>query len=103
MAEPEGRASVHLFGFLCDCVQDTLQLRQSYTSSVPQTPARCFQVALAFVYQNVVPVISTSLEGDVKKIRTAVAIGLAIPLLMFVGWEGAILGCIGPGAPPAAP
>lgn len=61
---------------------------------------RSAQVALAFVYQNIVPVITTSLEGDVKKIRTAVAIGLAIPLLMFIGWEAAILGCISPGAPP---
>jgi tyrosine-specific transport protein len=54
-------------------------------------------VALAFVYQNVVPVIVTKLEGDVRKVRLAVWTGLAIPLVMFVGWEGAMLGSIAPG------
>lgn len=54
-------------------------------------------VALAFVYQNVVPVVVTNLEGDVRKVRTAVWAGLAIPLAMFIGWEGAMLGSIAPG------
>jgi tyrosine-specific transport protein len=55
-------------------------------------------VALAFVYQNIVPVVVSSLEGDVGKIRTAMAVGLAVPLVMFVGWEAAILGSVSPGA-----
>jgi hypothetical protein len=54
-------------------------------------------VALAFVYQNVIPVIITNLEGDVRKVRLAVWTGLAIPLIMFVGWEGAMLGSVSPG------
>lgn len=55
-------------------------------------------VALAFVFQNVIPVVVTNLEGDVGKVRLAVWTGLAIPLLMFVGWEGAMLGSVSPGA-----
>lgn len=55
-------------------------------------------VALSFVYQNVVPVVVTSLEGDVSKVRLAVWTGLAIPLVMFVGWEAALLGSVEPGA-----
>lgn len=54
-------------------------------------------VALSFVYQNVVPVVVTNLEGDVGKVRLAVWTGLAIPLFMFVGWEAAMLGSIEPG------
>ena len=54
-------------------------------------------VALAFVYQNVVPVIVSNLEGDVDRVRLAVWTGLAIPLVMFIGWEGAMLGSIAPG------
>lgn len=54
-------------------------------------------VALAFVFQNVVPVVVTQLEGDVKKVRIAVWTGLAIPLVMFIGWEGAMLGSLAPG------
>lgn len=55
-------------------------------------------VALAFVYQNVVPIVVTNLEGDVKKVRLAVWTGLAIPLVMFIGWEAAMLGSVEPGA-----
>jgi tyrosine-specific transport protein len=54
-------------------------------------------VALAFVYQNVVPVVVTNLEGDVRKVRLAIWTGLAVPLVMFIGWEGAMLGSIAPG------
>lgn len=51
-------------------------------------------IALAFVYQNVVPVLCTNLEGDLSKVRTAVVLGTAIPLLLFLVWNGVILGTI---------
>lgn len=35
------------------------------------------------------------LQGDVKKIRTAVVAGTGIPLLMFLAWDAAILGSLG--------
>eukprot|EP00892_Ulva_mutabilis_P010671 jgi/Ulvmu1/7977/UM004_0210.1 len=60
-------------------------------------------VALAFVYQNVVPVVVTNLEGDVTRVRLAVWTGLAIPLLMFIGWEAAMLGSVVPGSAGADP
>ncbi|MGD1908581.1 MAG: amino acid permease [Leptolyngbyaceae cyanobacterium] len=47
---------------------------------------------VALVYQNVVPVVTTRLEGDVRKIRQAIVLGSLIPLLMFLGWNAAILG-----------
>lgn len=49
-------------------------------------------IALAFVYQNVVPVVTTSLEGDLPKIRTAVVLGTGIPLVLFLIWNAVILG-----------
>ncbi|KAK9810442.1 hypothetical protein WJX72_010819 [[Myrmecia] bisecta] len=52
-------------------------------------------VSLAFVYQNVVPVVATSLEGDITKVRTAVVGGIFVPLLMFILWDWAILGSLG--------
>lgn len=60
-------------------------------------------VALAFVFHNVVPVVVQALEGDRRKVSTAICAGVAIPWLMFVSWEAAILGSLGPlEAPPAA-
>ncbi|NJN22263.1 MAG: tyrosine transporter [Leptolyngbya sp. RL_3_1] len=47
---------------------------------------------VALVYQNVVPVVTTRLEGDVHKIRQAIILGSLIPLVMFLGWNAAILG-----------
>ncbi|NET37457.1 MAG: tyrosine transporter [Cyanothece sp. SIO1E1] len=49
---------------------------------------------VALVYQNVVPVITHQLEGDVKKIRQSILVGSAIPLIMFLAWNAAILGCV---------
>ena len=48
-------------------------------------------VALAFVMQNVVPVICSSLEGDLAKIRTAIIAGVGVPWAMFSIWTFTIL------------
>jgi tyrosine-specific transport protein len=53
---------------------------------------------LAFVYQNVMPVVVANLEGNVPRIRAAICLGVAIPLLMFLSWEAAILGSLPVGA-----
>ncbi|RID73692.1 hypothetical protein BRARA_B00826 [Brassica rapa] len=49
-------------------------------------------IALSFVYQNVVPVLCTDLEGDLPKVRTAIILGTAIPLGLFLVWNAVILG-----------
>uniref|UniRef100_A0A0A8YA82 Tyrosine-specific transport protein, putative n=1 Tax=Arundo donax TaxID=35708 RepID=A0A0A8YA82_ARUDO len=51
-------------------------------------------IALSFVYQNVVPVLCTNLEGDLSKVRTAIVGGTAIPLALFLVWDAVILGTI---------
>ncbi|KAK6936923.1 Amino acid/polyamine transporter 2 [Dillenia turbinata] len=51
-------------------------------------------IALSFVYQNVVPVLCTNLEGDMSKVRTAIVLGTAIPLGLFLVWNAVILGTI---------
>ncbi|KAK4855404.1 hypothetical protein QYF36_006976 [Acer negundo] len=51
-------------------------------------------IALSFVYQNVVPVICTNLEGNLSKVRTAIVLGTAIPLGLFLVWNAVILGSI---------
>ncbi len=48
-------------------------------------------VALSFVFQNVVPVICSSLEGDLAKIRTAIIAGVGVPWFMFSVWTFTIL------------
>ncbi|KAJ3683784.1 hypothetical protein LUZ60_014011 [Juncus effusus] len=52
-------------------------------------------IALSFVYQNVVPVLCTNLEGDLSRVRKAVVFGSAIPLILFLIWDAVILGTIG--------
>eukprot|EP00210_Caulerpa_lentillifera_P006462 g6174.t1 len=51
-------------------------------------------LSLAFVYQNVVPVITTNLEGDIKKVRSAILIGSFVALSMFIAWDATILGSL---------
>ena len=47
---------------------------------------------LSLVFQNVVPTVVNQLEGDRKKITTAIVAGTSVPLLMFLAWNGVILG-----------
>ncbi|HEY9605271.1 MAG TPA: aromatic amino acid transport family protein, partial [Allocoleopsis sp.] len=50
---------------------------------------------VALFYHNIIPVVTTQLEGDVHKIRRAIAIGSIIPLVMFLAWNAVILGSVG--------
>ncbi|OSX80505.1 hypothetical protein BU14_0051s0025 [Porphyra umbilicalis] len=47
---------------------------------------------VSLVFHNVVPYVCSYLEGDRTKIRLAVVGGSALPLLMFLVWNGVILG-----------
>jgi len=71
-------------------------LRDAHWGQVP--PALPI-IALTFVFQNVVPVIASSLEGDISKIRAAILLGVAVPWAMFMAWTAAILGSTGGSAP----
>ncbi len=51
---------------------------------------------VALFYHNIVPVVVTQLEGDVKKIRQSIIIGSGIPLIMFLAWNAVILGSVSP-------
>ena len=49
---------------------------------------------LALVYHNVVPLVATRLKGDRPKIAAAILAGSAVPLVMFLLWNGLILGSV---------
>lgn len=49
---------------------------------------------ISFGYHNLIPSLKTYFDGDVKKLRLAVIIGSAIPLLIYLLWELLILGLI---------
>ena len=46
------------------------------------------------VFHNVVPTVVTQLEGDREKITKALIGGTTVPFLMFLAWNGIILGNI---------
>ncbi|KAG1665882.1 hypothetical protein FOA52_005371 [Chlamydomonas sp. UWO 241] len=49
-------------------------------------------IALSFVYQNVVPVVVQRLGRDPAKVTSAIVLGMAGPLIMFLLWDGAVIG-----------
>ncbi len=57
---------------------------------------------VAFVYHNVVPVVTTRLQGDRTQIRQAIFLGSLVPLVMFLLWNAVILGSVEPQAAGAA-
>lgn len=68
-------------------------LTKANWSAVPSTlPV----IALAFVYQNVVPVITANLGQDAKKVTASIVLGVLLPFLMFVSWDAAVLGTSSP-------
>ncbi|XP_020275225.1 uncharacterized protein LOC109849764 [Asparagus officinalis] len=66
-------------------------LLQAHFEAVPKSIPI---IALSFVYQNVVPVLCTNLEGNLSKVRTSIVLGTAIPLILFLVWDAVILGTI---------
>ena len=48
----------------------------------------------AFGYHIIIPSLRTYLKNDVKKLRLTVIIGSAIPLVIYLAWEGLILGSL---------
>ena len=33
-----------------------------------------------------------AMQGDIRKVRTAILLGVAVPLAMFLSWDAAVLG-----------
>ncbi|OAY57905.1 tyrosine-specific transport protein [Manihot esculenta] len=71
-----------------------LQLDALLKANFEAVPMSIPIIALSFVYQNVVPVLCTNLEGNISKVRAAIVLGTAIPLGLFLVWNGVILGSI---------
>lgn len=54
----------------------------------------------AFAYQGIIPTLVTYMHRDVMKIRLAILLGTFIPLIVYIIWQGLILGIVpvhGPG------
>ncbi|MCO5573123.1 hypothetical protein L7F22_026888 [Adiantum nelumboides] len=89
------RFSTHQFHFSCQFAAagdlDWGSLLKANFGAVPQSIPI---IGLSLVYQNVVPVVCTSLEGDLKRIRSAIVWGTTIPLIMFLVWDAVILGSL---------
>ena len=47
---------------------------------------------LSLVFHNVIPTVCNQLAFDKKRIQIAIVIGSFLPLLMFISWNGVILG-----------
>ena len=79
-------------------LQPELLLHADAASVVPAIPV----MVLSLVYHNVVPTICFQLGCDLPRIRTAIVAGSALPALLFVLWNGIILGAVPPEAADAA-
>ncbi|XP_073139263.1 uncharacterized protein [Henckelia pumila] len=85
----------HHWVFCCSCVASgDLHWDALLKSNFEAVPRSIPIIALSFVYQNVVPVLCTNLEGNLSKVRTAIVSGTGIPLALFLVWNAVILGTI---------
>ena len=79
-----------LLSFGAPQVDPALLAHADAAAVVPALPV----MVLAFTYHNVVPTITYQLGCDLAKVRTAVIAGSALPLLLFVLWNGIVLGSV---------
>ncbi|XP_024522062.1 uncharacterized protein LOC112343198 [Selaginella moellendorffii] len=62
-------------------------LHQNWNTAPEAIPV----IFLALVYHDLIPVICTYLDGDVRRIQTSVIVGSAIPLAMLLCWNAVAL------------
>ena len=62
----------------------------SPAAALPALPV----MVLSFTFHNVVPTVCYQLGCDMAKISRAILLGSAIPLLMFLVWDGVVLGAV---------
>ncbi len=74
----------------CMHMKASLLLRSSWRDSISSLPI----MFLAFGFQNVIPSLYYYMEGNVRNIKKAIIIGGFIPLLLYVIWEGLVLGIV---------
>ncbi|KAM5584790.1 hypothetical protein ABKV19_004248 [Rosa sericea] len=82
------------FAALVAVASEYLQLSALLKANFQAVPMSIPIIVLSFVYQNVVPVLCTDLEGDLSKVRTSIVLGTSIPLILFLVWDAVILGTI---------
>ncbi|CAM9137914.1 unnamed protein product [Discosporangium mesarthrocarpum] len=68
----------------------------STTWDVDTLPSMLPVAVCALVFQNVVPVVSNQLDGNIKNIRTAMTLGSGLPLILYLLWNAVILGHVTP-------
>jgi tyrosine-specific transport protein len=96
-----GKANSALFAgvvgsFLALVAVGATQISPAYlahTAPAAALPALPVMV-LSFTFHNVVPTITYQLGCDMEKIRVAILGGSLIPLLMFLLWNGVVLGSV---------
>lgn len=82
------------FASLVGVASGNLQWEALLQANLEALPQSIPIIALSFVYQNVVPVLCSNLEGNLSKVRTSIIFGTAIPLVLFLVWDAVILGTI---------
>lgn len=63
---------------------------REWSSSTLVLPA----MIISFGFHNLVPTLTTYMHGDRRRLRLAVIVGSSIPLVIYILWEGLILGLI---------
>lgn len=79
-----------LVGFGATQISPAYLAHASPAAAVPALPV----MVLSFTFHNVVPTVCYLLGCDIDKIRTSILAGSAVPLLMFLTWNGVVLGSV---------
>lgn len=65
-------------------------VRRDWSASLIALP----MLVISFGYHNLVPTLTHYLDKDARKLRKAILVGSALPLLVYIIWEAVIIGVI---------
>lgn len=71
-------------------IEPKLLVRNDWSDVMIVIPA----MVISFGFHNLVPSLTTYVRGNVKKLTLVIAIGSFIPLIIYLLWEGLILGIV---------
>lgn len=54
-------------------------------------PAAIPVMLVAIFFQNVIPVVTTQLEGNIQQVRRSLFLGSLLPLMLYLLWNGTVL------------
>jgi tyrosine-specific transport protein len=85
-----GILSISFLGLISSMIPQ-VDIHRVWVQNWAAVPAAIPIMLVAIFFQNVIPVVTTQLEGNVQQIRRSLFLGSLFPLVLYLLWNGTVL------------